>query len=190
MSVEALKDKFKRAYPLITEDIFEKHYPNVKEIPGFPGYFVTELGDVLSYRGLKMSPYTTKVGYQSIKLKSPDGSFKVRQVHRLMMLAYKPQSEASKLWVNHKDGDKLNNKLSNLEWTTPSQNHNHARDVLKRTWAKGEDSGNAKITEDVVRAVRILKNEGWSNDRLAALFLVSSATISYIHNGKRWAHLQ
>jgi IS30 family transposase len=55
---------------------------------------------------------------------------------------------------------------------------------------RGEQHANATITEADVRAIRALKQTGASNRQLAAKFWLSPATISYIVNRKRWAHVE
>lgn len=70
-----------------------------------------------------LRPKTTKKGYNRchLRIKSISKSF---YLHRLVALAFIPAIEG-KHHVNHKDGNKLNNNVSNLEWCTPQENNEH-----------------------------------------------------------------
>jgi hypothetical protein len=68
-------------------------------------------------------------GYQEIILKNKEGR-KPKLIHRLVAEAFIPNEEG-KREVNHKDGNKTNNEVSNLEWVTPSENQSHSHKVLK-----------------------------------------------------------
>lgn len=59
-------------------------------------------------------------------------------VHRLVCLAFHGPAPADKPWVNHKNGNKLNNHADNLEWTSISQNIQHAFDTGLRKMPSGE----------------------------------------------------
>ena len=64
--------------------------------------------------------------YQIINLTLQDGSKKTFRVHRLVLMAFAPIENMQNLEVNHIDGNKKNNSLSNLEWVTSSENKLHA----------------------------------------------------------------
>lgn len=51
-------------------------------------------------------------------------------IHTVVAKQFIPNSDVCKTQVNHKDGNKLNNKVSNLEWTTPKENTEHSKNVL------------------------------------------------------------
>lgn len=71
-----------------------------------------------------LSPYISKFGYVRINLYS-NNKRKNYFLHRLIAETFleKPIGD---LQVNHKDGNKLNNNVDNLEWVTPSDNQKHA----------------------------------------------------------------
>ena len=96
----------------------------MKEIKGFPDYFVTEDGRVFStkkgeLRELKLCG----TGYKHVTL--INGQRKYPSVHRLVAEAYIPNPD-NLPEVNHIDENKLNNNVDNLEWVTRSQNNRHS----------------------------------------------------------------
>lgn len=102
-----------------------------KEINGYDGYSVSNTGKIKSFRrksykenGLTLTPETSYKGYEQVSLYK-DGKKHQKLVHRLVAEAFIPNPE-NKPEVNHKDTDKSNNKVSNLEWSTSSENTIHA----------------------------------------------------------------
>jgi hypothetical protein len=91
-----------------------------KEIPDVPGYSVSLKGNVLGPRGnlIKLEEHYT--GYYKVHLRDSK-SF----VHRLVMLTFNPIEGCSDLVVNHKDLDKKNNHIDNLEWASYYENSEH-----------------------------------------------------------------
>lgn len=84
-------------------------------------YDVWEDGTVVGKYGRPLKPQLNKNGYHTIGL-WVEGEFKVVRLHRLVAAKFLGPSE---LQVNHKDGCKTNNAISNLEYVTPSQNQQH-----------------------------------------------------------------
>lgn len=78
-------------------------------------YYITDDGKVWSERTNKyLSTHLDKDGYVKVRLVSFDGRH-TYSVHRLLLENFKPVDNMDKLQVNHIDGDKTNNSLSNLE---------------------------------------------------------------------------
>ena len=99
-----------------------------KEIPGYPGYHISENGDVYSSRSghlVKLSSRVSNSGYDSVTVTDAQGNRTPQGIHRLLALAYLPNDDPTKTEVNHIDGEKDNNKLSNLEWVSHSENEHH-----------------------------------------------------------------
>jgi hypothetical protein len=90
----------------------------------FSGYTIREDGLITSRFGRPVAPQAAKNGYVRVELWR-DGKGKKYLLHRLLAEAFIP-NPADKPCVNHIDGDKANNALSNLEWVTQSENQRHA----------------------------------------------------------------
>ncbi len=123
-------------------------------IEGWPGYQVSTEGRVMGLKGkcLKASP--SNWGYPRVTLHIPGGSRWSVFVHRLVAMAFIPNPN-SLPEVNHLDGDKLNPKLSNLEWVTHQGNMAHAWATglsTRKRW--GEAVNTAVLTEAQVIDLR------------------------------------
>jgi hypothetical protein len=102
------------------------------DISGYEGlYQVNRKGEVLSVRyGRLRKPTCNQLGYFQVKLENRPRKPKAFLVHRLVMAAFAPIDGWESMEVNHKDGDKSNNRIENLEWVTSKENTLHAIEVL------------------------------------------------------------
>ena len=100
-----------------------------------------------------------KDGYYRVSLFSL-GRSKSYMVHRLILSAFIPNPEPSKYTeINHIDGNKDNNTLSNLEWCDRGYNQRHAYKNGLQPSKKGSKNGRAKLTEkDITHIKRLLPN--------------------------------
>ena len=81
---------------------------------------------------------TTQHGYKTVKLVNAQGERKDILVHRLVAAAFIPKP-VGKDYINHKDGNKINNCVDNLEWVSIKENNQHAYDTgLKRKQHAGQ----------------------------------------------------
>ena len=95
----------------------------------------------------------------------------------------------SNLEINHIDGNKLNNKLSNLELCTSSENQLHAYELGLQVSKKGEDSIHTSLTNEEVRAIIREIISGKGNNELALLFKTTPSVISEIRYKRNWSFL-
>ena len=156
-----------------------------------PDYAVSNLGNVKrvtpykinrDYGGPSPRPNGRGYLYLGVKLNGKQTNF---QIHRLVMRAFVGPSD---LQVNHKNGDKHDNRLENLEYVTPAENQQHSRDVLK-TFQMGERHHNHKLTEADIPDIFLLAKSGVSKNQIGRMFGVTGANICYILKRKGWRHV-
>ena len=109
-----------------------------------------------------------------------------QRVHVLVAAAFICQRPHG-LEINHIDGNKLNNKLSNLEYVTRAENMRHASEIMLTE--RGSTHHNSKLTEDKVRRMRALSAAGASYSSLGRMFGVSHAAARRAVIGKTWRHV-
>lgn len=91
----------------------------------FPGYLISSYGHVFSKkRGKFLKSHLCKSGYLRINL-MVQNKRKLFRIHQLVAMAHIPNIR-NDIYINHKDGNKLNNSITNLEWCTASENQKHA----------------------------------------------------------------
>lgn len=106
-----------------------------KTIEEYPNYQVSNLGNVKNIKtDTILKPYNTKSGYLHIDLYNENGR-KHYFVHRLVALAFLPNHN-NLTEVNHKDEDKTNNKVDNLEWCDRYYNINYGTTQIRRAEKK------------------------------------------------------
>jgi hypothetical protein len=134
-----------------------------------------------------LKPAINKQGYPATMLLRDDGKYCSKPIHYFITLAFYGYREDG-LTVNHKDGNKQNNSISNLEYCTRSENCLHA--VRTGLWEikHGSKNGNSKLTESDVIAIRKHANENgryYGRKKLAEQYNVSEAHIKDIVTKRR-----
>lgn len=143
-------------------------------------YEITRDGKVINkHTGHTLAPQPNGKGYLRVSIGK-----KLMFIHRLVAEKYIPNPE-NKPQVNHKDGNKLNNCVDNLEWVTNQENRNHAVD--NDLQVTGERCSWAKLTEENVKEIRA--NPGYENEYWARKFKVSRGTINDVVNYRTWKHV-
>ncbi|MDK9365350.1 NUMOD4 motif-containing HNH endonuclease [Lelliottia wanjuensis] len=165
---------------------------SAKDIAGYEGkYAVTTDGRVYSHsrvddggklrKGRWLKSNIDGYGYLQVSLYS-QGVAKKHKVHRLVAEAFigNPQLHPQ---INHINGIKTNNDVSNLEWVTVQQNilHAFANGLMS---SKGEKNGRAKLTMEQVKEIRDSKS--MTQAGIAKKYGVSPAIISLVVNNKIW----
>ena len=158
-----------------------------KKIDDYNRYSVSDTGLVRNDKTGRILK-TPKAGHGYLVVNLSKNGKRSFTVHRLVAKAFINNPE-NKPTVNHFDGDKSNNNVSNLEWATYSENNQHALDngLRKSEDIKGEKHGRAKLTEDQVLEIRAIK--GKTYQAIADDYGVSYSAISYIINRKLWKHI-
>lgn len=106
-----------------------------KTIEGWSDYQVSNQGRFKSFKrsadGKLLTPYLNKYGYLTVHLRDKKRS-KVMQCHRLVLSTFEPIPNSDVMEVNHKNEDKQDNRLSNLEWTTHLENIRYGTAIARR----------------------------------------------------------
>ncbi len=158
----------------------------------FPEHSVSEDGTTItnkSGRIIKQGQQIIKgkaTGYLYASMLSHDYAYKQRVgVHRLVAFAWLPDPPTAKhVWINHKDGNKANNHANNLEWSTISQNIQHAFDTGLHKVVKGADHWQyGKTASNETKRLQSLAKRGTE----AGNYLkVASRTISRRIKSEKW----
>lgn len=147
-------------------------------------------GRTNTYRGRILKPTEDARGYLHVTLWK-DGVNRNAWVHRLVAESFLPRSPG-KNEVNHKNGNKSDNRVENLEWCTRSENNRHAFSVLGRSGIslRGEANGRSILTDRKVVEIRRLYDTGEHTQReLGEMFGVSNQAISAIIRRETWQHV-
>jgi len=167
---------------------------NWKDIAGYEGlYQVSDFGRVrcLSKRknrtigdnGIRSLNYANG-NYPRITLSSGKRKFRTFLVHRLVVEAF-IGNIPNGMDVNHKDCNKKNNYVENLEIVTKQQNSIHAvKNGMLRV--VGSDNPCAKLKESQIPEIRMMIEQGKTNVSIGKLFGVSDKLISLIKNKRIW----
>lgn len=153
-------------------------------------YLVSSLGNIQDTRGKISSGYLYKTGYRG---------FAIGYAHRVVCETFLGPIPP-KMTVNHINGDKGDNRLSNLEVVSQGENARHSYRTLGRRRAgianpeaasknRGETHNRAKLTEDDVREIRRLLAAGVARKDIAQRFGVTAPHIGHIKFGRLWAHI-
>lgn len=158
-----------------------------------PVYQINEFGEVRNKRtGRKLKP-REKNGYLEYALVTVDNKYKYIRAHRLVAIHFIPISEYDKMEVNHKDADKKNNHVSNLEWVTSEENLDHARKLGLLSY-KGSKNPFSKYDENLIENICILLSKGFDYDEIIEKLCLEDTKnirklIIKIKNRETWVHI-
>lgn len=148
-----------------------------KYIPGFDRqYIATRSGKIFSLKNnkrIELIGSKKKNGYREILI-NHKGKKKYLLVHRIIAQLFIGKRKGL---VNHKDGNKQNNKISNLEYMNNSDNQKHAR-----------DNGllNIKMNKEKVKKIKAERKKGKTYAEIAKKFGIGETQTRYICQNKRW----
>ena len=161
------------------------------------GYMVTNFGRVYSSKTAKwLKLYVSDHKYNCYPEFKLNGEITTR-VHRCVAKLFVPRTDTTKDQVNHIDGNKSNNHVSNLEWVTQTENQRHAWDTglhkkteeHKQKLSESNRGNNSVLTEEKVVDIFNKFNNGTDQAELATVFQVDRRHISAILSGKYWGYL-
>jgi hypothetical protein len=165
-----------------------------KEVKNFEGrYWVSSLGRLKSHdlrkNTIKILPcWIDSTGYYHATLRKNPLKRSVR-IHTLVAEHFLTNPYLTvRQTVNHKDGNKLNNNIKNLEWCSAGDNCHHAARL--GLMAKGSHHSQSKLNEKQVVKIRELFSQGsFTQKALGMKFGVSRRSIGDIVNRKLWLHV-
>lgn len=126
-------------------------------------------------------------GYHMAKIRTKSGYVKTVYSHKLVATHF--LKKISGCVVNHKDGNKLNNHVSNLEWITQRENLIHAFKNGLNKGPQGEKCANSKLKESDVCEILEKLNSGMSRKDIRTEYGVGRTCIYNIANNLTWKHI-
>lgn len=151
-------------------------------------YKVSESGQVYSVRSDRfLKGSSDSYGYPIVLLCNK-GVKKSRLVHRLVAKAFIPNPE-NKPQINHIDGNKQNNQVSNLEWCTNSENQKHAHAIGLAPSQKGTNNKFNKLSEEEVLTIKEYKAKGIRPTEISKVMGLPLPRIKNVYYGQSWGWL-
>lgn len=144
-------------------------------------YKIKENGDIFNKYGEQLKTFVAKNGYLLCFLYI-GGVRKAMLHHRLIAKKFIPNPE-NKPYVNHINGDKTDNRVSNLEWVTPKENAQHSIKVLNKINKGGDQPKLNRLKAELIRHFYRL---GKNKSELAREYGVQRTSISKIINYKSY----
>lgn len=143
-----------------------------------------------AYTGNVLTPHKDKDGYLRVKvwipeLKKTKGVF----VHRAIAKAFLPNLD-NKPCINHKDSNRQNNSLENLEWCTEKENYLHGREFGNiRVGKSGLENYKCKYSEDLIHKICLMLQKGLTQVSVAKELDVPKSLIYDIRSGTTWTEI-
>ena len=173
-------------------------YKWLKDVEGFEdykGYLVCDNGNIISFKRKgyikekyehNLKPLKNSKGYLQVGLSNDNSNTRIFLVHRLIAFCFIPNPKKLSV-INHKDENKTNNDVNNLEWCTNEYNLKYSN----VTYRKCEQNYNSKITKQDVEEIRHLYKTGkFTQQQLSDKYNISRPHISDIINNKKWIYYQ
>jgi uncharacterized protein YjcR len=161
-----------------------------KDVDGYDGdYQVSNIGNVKSLKQNKerIMKKPLRSGYESVQLINKLGMKNMR-VHQLVANSFVGCKQVGTV-VNHKDGNKLNNYVENLEWVTSSENNKHAMENKLNHAPRGSKQNFSRLNDSKVIEIVKRLEQGESPNNICVDYNVSSRSIYDIKLGNTWSWL-
>ena len=154
-----------------------------RSIKDFPKYKVSNLGRVKSANIILKSRihYSCNAGYARAAL-TKEGQVHYFLVHRLVLETFIGLPSEIDNIGHHKDGNRSNNNLSNLEWS------NHSKNRIDSIKGRGEYRSNLK-ERDVIEIRRLYKETKITQKELSSIYGIAKTTVSSIIRRITWTHI-
>jgi hypothetical protein len=169
---------------------YEKSYmvSNTGRVKSIDRHIITKDGKRRFFKGKILKNLFDKYGYNVVNLRQNKKPFiKVSKVHRLVAIAFIDCENPSQYEVNHIDGIKTNNNLSNLEFCTTRENLLHA--IENNLHARGENVSISKLKEWQVKIIKYHKYERGDVVKMAQRYNITRVTVRHIREGRTWKHI-
>lgn len=156
-----------------------------------PKYEISNYGRIKSYavdseKGVIIKGSVVQ-GYNTINIRLPDKRLINRYVHKLVAQAFLQFKKPDHEYVIHRDYDKSNNYVHNLQWVTKLElyEHNNNNPAVKKKRTTGY-----KLTETKVKVIkRLLKANKTRLSLIAKRFNITHTQLNRIRSGENWGHV-
>jgi len=161
-----------------------------KDVFGFEGlYKISNHGRVLSlYNNIIRKQFMPENRYPKVVISKNKKKY-MKYIHRMVAMAFIPNPQ-NKKEVNHKDGNKFNNAISNLEWVTPKENQQHS--IKTGLFAVGARANKSTLTDSAVLFMRKnykLNDKKFGSKALAAMFNIKQSIAKEAISGRTWKYI-
>ena len=154
-----------------------------KQLKDFSRYEISSDGIVRNTKTGHNIAHNKESAYTKVSLYSDSArKYKLATLHRLLLVTFNPVDGMTNLQVNHKDGNKRNNCLDNLEWVTQAENAQHA-------FKKGlsEKKLTPKLVQQIKKELAIADRKTYRE--IAERFNVDKTMIGKIHRKECWHYI-
>ena len=125
-------------------------------------YKVSSLGKIYGKRK-ELKQRLSEDGYLEITVGKTDNRTTMK-VHRIILMTFDPREDMENLEVNHKDFNRTNNKLDNLEWLSHVENVRYSKENHRNF--DGEKNPKATFTERQIKTIRAMYKTGWTINQI------------------------
>lgn len=133
-------------------------------------------------RGRVLRPRVHSNGYLRVCL-SVNGEHSDQYIHRLVAKAFLGEPDAG-MHADHINGDRADNRLSNLRWLTSDENRS------TRHLARGSRNGSSRYSEKLIRSIKSRFGKGVTDRLIAEEFGVARRFVNAVRNKRIWGHVQ